>query len=73
MNNRQFLPSQVKHFKGFWTRENSAAQLIARLGKTVETADAMARLCFAYQDAGYHEQVHKHLLLLKAAAEVLSK
>ncbi|CAG5110929.1 Oidioi.mRNA.OKI2018_I69.chr2.g5276.t1.cds [Oikopleura dioica] len=38
-------------------------------GKTVETADAMARLCFAYQDAGFHEQVQKHLLLLKAAAE----
>ena len=48
-------------------------QLIVPLGKTVETADAMARLCFAYQDAGYHEQVQKHLLLLKAAAEVIQK
>ena len=33
-------------------------------GKTVETADQIARLCFAYQDENYTNQVEKHLKIL---------
>ena len=31
----------------------------------METADEIARLCFAYQENGYSAQVEKHLKILK--------
>lgn len=34
-------------------------------GKTVRTADEIARLCFAYQDENFNHQVEKHVKILK--------
>lgn len=37
-------------------------------GKTVQTANEIARLCFAYQDENYVHQVEKHIKILKTHA-----